>query len=128
MSSLVHHLHKVAAGLAFVSLTTAKIIMVIIINKLDYLSAEFTRPWLLGALFCMVPILILFSSKCTVFTGNNCMFFFIMLLFLCFRHTGTTLLALVVLPCAANIVHSKFAHLYVFVTEATPFGFDWFFH
>jgi len=98
MSSLVHHLHKTIAGLAFISLTTAKIIMVIIIYELDCLLAEFTGPWLLGALLSMVSILILLCSKCTIFTGDGCMFFFIMLLFLRFRHAGATLLALVVLP------------------------------
>jgi len=72
--------------------------MVIIINELDCLIAEFAWPWLLGALLSMVPILILFGSKCTIFTGDGRMFFFIVLLFLRFRHTGATLLAFVVLP------------------------------
>ena len=98
MSSLVHHLDKVIAGLAFVSLTTAKIIMVVIINELDCLLAEFAWPWLLGTLISVVPILVLFGSKCTIFTGDGHMFFFIMLFFFRFRHASTTLLAFIILP------------------------------
>ena len=98
MGSLVQHLDKVIAGLAFVSLTTAKIIMVIIIDELHCLLAEFACSWLLGALLSVVPVLILFGSKCTIFTGDANMFFFIMLLFLRFRDASATLLAFVVLP------------------------------
>ena len=115
MRSLIHHLHEVIARLAFVSLTTTKVIMVIIINELDGLLAELAGSWLLGALVSMVCILILFSSKCTIFTGYTLMFFFIVLLFLAFGNTSATLLAFVVLPGATDIMHSKFADFDVFL-------------
>jgi hypothetical protein len=102
--------------------------MIIIINELDSLFAEFTCSWLLSALLRMVPILILFSSKSTIFTGYTNMFFFIVLLFFAFGNASATLLAFVILSRASNIMHSKFANLDVFFTQTTPFRFYWFFH
>lgn len=102
--------------------------MVIIINELYGLPAEFALSWLLSALFSVVSILILFSSKSTIFTCYIRMFFFIVLFFLAFGNTSATLLAFVVLPGAADIVHSKFADFDVLLAEATPFCFYRFFH
>ena len=56
---LVHQLNEVPASLTFISLTSTKVIVVVVLEVRDSLAAELTRPWLLGALLGMISILML---------------------------------------------------------------------
>ena len=58
-----------------------------------------------------------------MFTSDDRVFFFFMLFFLCLGHASATVLALVVLPCATDVMHSEFGRFDVLATEATSFGF-----
>ena len=58
-----------------------------------------------------------------MFTSDDRVFFFFMLFFLCFGHASATFLALVVLPCATDLMHSEFGHFDVLAAEVTSFGF-----
>ena len=59
MSLLVHQLDKVPTSFTFISLTSAKVIVVVVLEERDSLAAELTRPWLLGALLGVLSVLML---------------------------------------------------------------------
>jgi hypothetical protein len=69
----------------------------------------------------MITIFEFQCSKRTELTSDLRMFLLLMVLLVCLSDAGSTFLTFVVLPRAADVVHSEFGHFDMLITDAAKF-------
>jgi hypothetical protein len=93
--------------------------MLAVIIALDCLLAEFAWLWPEITSAFMSIKLIFISLPSTILTLHFYMCFLVVLLFLLLRHYLPTDLALVVVPCAADVMHPELAQFNLSLTCRT---------
>jgi hypothetical protein len=126
MRGSILQLNEVLAILALVGLAAAHLAVIFTLQVPYSFITELTLPGFHGALSIVISVL---ECKClqpTILAADLLVHFFFVFFLLTLGHALAAVLALVVLACAADVVHSELGCIDVFVTDCTSFSFHGF--
>lgn len=123
MISNINIFNIISTICAFLSFTTAKLIMLVDFVKGNFFWAKLTNLWFLTTTQIMTFKSIIACNKSTLFACYFLVFLFFVIFFICLGHAHIALIALVILSRASNIMHTKSGNCNLLITYTAKFSF-----